>query len=260
MNKKVVQQVQAAPAVQCLLNIQKKAKSIKKENAKRKIFGSITNSFDNLKESIASADTFISELLPQNCRFYKMGQKVGSFIIEQYPMRRTLSVRIKGKDTTRNVPFPYFYFLISFIKNNENYTIIACGVGARKSPLTSIEDEISPFPLCHVTGIEQVCMPLSRTSFLSIKDMADECVETFFGSRFVYTFLSLDKKIKSWDAWAKLEVPDMLKLSQKKCIKVKDLLSRYDFWDDAPTDFQAIAKTQKHINQILDQILDQFLE
>lgn len=196
---------------------------------------SVAESFDSLKRAVVENKRInqqvISDILPQNCRFYQMGVNAGAFVIEYQPMRRMVFIGHEYNNQpnkTRNLPFPYFYFYISFRKDGGKFQIIGRGVGARISPLTSVDDELGHLPLCHTQGNTHVCLPMNRIHFSSLKEMADEFVEAFWQSRFVYNFepFSVNKKrITSWEAWEKLDVMDMLKTTLQRGSSVKTLLN-----------------------------------
>jgi len=237
----------AAPiSVESKVSAEALAKAKRKFHAK--IATSVAKSFDSLKRTVVRlnhAKQFVSDVLPMNCRFFQMGESTGSFIIEYQPMRRTIfigSEEGKEDDDIVNVPFPYFYFYIAWRRYGAmhpkvrkykvgKYTIVGRGVGARTSPLTSIDDELGCLPLCHTMGNTYVCLPMPNFFFNSPQNMVDEFVETFWQSRFVYKFeqFSVGRKIiKSYADWEKLDVMEMLQAKLQNASQVKSLLRRYE--------------------------------
>jgi len=203
---------------------------------------SIAEQFDSLKRSVVNnlkgkTGEVISEILPNNCRFYQMGENSGALILEYAPTKRIVHVgqdHGRNKGGTRNVAFPYFYFYVSFNKQGGFYNIVQRGVGARNSPLSSIDDSLGALPLPHTQGNLHVCQPMKTNQFRTIKDLAEEFVASFWQSRFVYEFEAFTvgkQRVKSWADWEKIDVLEMLKVKLENGTSVKDLLkihTRYD--------------------------------
>jgi hypothetical protein len=213
-----------------------------------KIATSVADSFDTLKRSVVDNtrrknNQVISDILPQNCRFYQMGALAGAFIIECQPMRRTVFIgnEHSGRGESKNIPFPYFYFYVAFRKEEANgkYTIVGRGVGARTSPLSSVEDELGTIPLCHTQGNTQVCLPMTRAYYDTPNQMVEEFIESFWRSRFVYAFEPFTvgkQKIRGWNDWEKLDVLDMMKVNLQQASKVKTLLNTASAYENAGGD------------------------
>jgi hypothetical protein len=252
LNRTAAPELVAAPVIEPVVvkpKVSAEALAKAKRQLHAKIATSVADSFDALKRSVVDNtrrknNQVISDILPQNCRFYQMGAASGAFIIEYQPMRRTIFIGhedYSNKNATKNVPFPYFYFYIAFRKeaSNGKYTIVGRGVGARTSPLSSIEDELGRLPLCHTQGNTHVCLPMTKNYFDTPQEMAEEFIESFWRSRFVYHFETFNvgkQKIKSWDDWEKLDVMDMMKVSLHRASQVKTLLASASGYENAGND------------------------
>ena len=190
----------------------------------RKVDAILTASFGDLKKfAVASLskdknldEVLLEQVVPAHCRFIVQGEQRGLMILEYPPTTRIINCSGYKGQNSLNIPFPYMYFIIGFIKNGKKLSIQGRGMGARTSPLKSKEDNIGVLPMPHTQGLTYICQTNanSRNQYDNLEVMANDLVTTFWRTQFVHNFMSFTvdkKKINSWEDWAQLTVLDMLK-------------------------------------------------
>lgn len=267
LNKKNVPAVAAVQPKEVPAEQRKEIVRKAKRQIHAKIAASVAESFDSLKRSVVATrkqnTQIISDILPQNCRFYQMGANAGTIILEYQPAKRIISIGNEYDDTgksvkTRNVPFPYFYFVISFRKDATGFSVVQRGIGARNSPLHSVNDRLDSLPLCHTQGNHHVCQPMTKNYYSNLTEMADDFVQNFWRSRFVYPFEAFTvgkKKVNSWADWEKVDLLEMLKVNLRHGSTVSNLLEnsvRYDNAADNSAKMQtAVGKSEAAVQNAI---------
>lgn len=260
MNKasESIRKIQEAARQRVSERVSKGKGTLSDAKTKKAVLTALANHFDDLKQEIVtqlSATAEMPSLPPMNCRCIvecnngRRGKRVtyceshGVMILEFPPTTRIINavdrdLRVGGKFDMRkfNIPFPYFYFVIYFSKiidsNNKIYFLInQRGVGARISPLKSLNDKIGCIPIPHTNGLNYICQSEGNTTsrYSSLQDLATDVVNTFWSTQFVHDFTSfvVDKKtIGSWSQWEKLTSLDMLEVNLQTQTTVQSLVDK----------------------------------
>lgn len=189
----------------------------------RKVDAVVAASFDDLKKSAVTSltkdktdEVLLEQVVPAHCRFIVQGEQRGLMILEYPPTTRIINCYGHKGQNSLNIPFPYMYFIIGFIKNGKKLSIQGRGMGARTSPLKSKEDNIGVLPMPHTQGLTYICQTNANynNQYDNLEVMANDLVTTFWRTQFVQDFFPFTvdkKKISSWEDWAQLTVLDMLK-------------------------------------------------
>lgn len=208
---------------------------IKAHELKKKVMSQVhtalADDFDSLKQEIVkqlSVDSVMPvDVVPNNCRFIFENSNgrnnPGIMILEFPPTTRIVNAYCsrKGDRGSFNIPFPYFYFIIHFNKIVRNGTVDFLigqrGVGARTSPLKSLNDKIGCIPIPHTQGLQYICQSEAKAGrpYESLQDLATDVVNTFWRTQFAHEFVPFTvdkKKVNSWTDWEKLSALDMLKV------------------------------------------------
>lgn len=193
-----------------------------KRKLSREVDSILAESFGDLKRSaVDSLDNntgeVLEEVVPNNCRFITQNDRQGVIILEYPPATRIINCYGHRGQNSLNIPFPYMYFIFTFVKSEGKYSIQQRGIGARTSPLKSKNDIIGILPMPHTQGLHYICQTNANHSnrYDNLEAMASDLVATFWRTQFVHEFMTFTvdkKKIKSWEEWSKLTVLDMLKV------------------------------------------------
>lgn len=119
-------------------------------------------------------------LLPMNCRFARTKGESDIFVIEQTPMRRTLTFKLDQNVLRTNLQLPYCLFLFHFKKGRlaEVYHYW------RTQPLTSLNDKLHHPLLPNIHKSHSICFGNVVTSGDTVSEVIETTISGFWGSAF----------------------------------------------------------------------------
>lgn len=169
-------------------------------------------------------------IYPNNCKLLIQNTEGrGSLVIEEPPQYRTV---FYNQDSYR-IALPYVVFLVAYYRVGNQFQFVTAGLGFRKQPISSIDDKLYFPKLPHTNGNQHVCQPMNKTTFNTVKELAEAVVNTFWNSIFHYDFESVQcqftcngEKIHSFKDWEKkIKNPlDILKANFQSGNSIRELL------------------------------------
>lgn len=135
-------------------------------------------------------DSVTNELViyPSGTRLIWRDGPMTTIFVEQPPQVRTIYVNKRGEDgvsaDTYHLSFPYCVFVAGF--NNGEFA--GFNIGVRKTPMTSLDDEIYNPPVANVNGHCTVCMgnQFKIPPNLNLTEKVNYVISSFWQSRFTH--------------------------------------------------------------------------